>query len=79
MVAYDALSIRALSGYASSNGWSWAYGSGPSDIVRQYNITRQGGWVGIGGDGAIVDKGAGYGSLSGTSVLDALREVSTAG
>ena len=64
-----------LGAHAARQGYAGVFAEGPSSLARDYNVRQQSSWVGIGRDGAILDR-RGYGS-DGPSfwrrILDTLR------
>ncbi len=64
-----------LGAHAERQGYAGVFTEGPASLVRDYNIRAQSSWVGIGRDGAILNR-RGYGRDGASfwrGILDALR------
>ena len=50
-----------LGAHAERQGYAGVFAEGPASLVRDYNVRQQSSWVGIGRDGAILNR-RGYGA-----------------
>ncbi|MCY4449554.1 MAG: hypothetical protein OXE02_12020 [Chloroflexi bacterium] len=67
-----------LGAHAGRQGYAGGFAEGPASLVRDYNVRQQSSWVGIGRDGAILNR-RGYGADGASfwrGVLDTLQSSS---
>jgi len=67
-----------LGAHAGRQGYAGVFAEGPASLVRDYNVRQQSSWVGIGRDGAILNR-RGYGADGASfwrGVLDTLQSSS---
>jgi hypothetical protein len=64
--------MEKIGAYQDSNGYTWAFTTGPSDLVRQFAVRTQSTKFGIGSDGVILWR-RGYGASDAAAWRGALR------